>query len=100
MYEWIKGNVTRCPYQLFVFDEVDKMPPDVLNAIKPLIDYRERLEHIDYRKSVFIFLSNTGSKAINNHYYSMWQKGIRRQDIRLSDFEKIISTGIFNEEGK
>lgn len=99
LYNWVKGNVTRCPYQLFIFDEVDKMPPTILNGIKPVIDYREHLENVDYRKSIFIFLSNTGSTLINEHYMKFWRDGVRREDIKLSDFEKLIAQGAFNEQG-
>jgi hypothetical protein len=34
---WIKGNVTECATSLFIFDEIDKMPPGVIDGIKPFI---------------------------------------------------------------
>lgn len=46
---WVKGNVTACPRSLFVFDEVDKMPPGVLDGIKAYLDYIERVDNVDYR---------------------------------------------------
>ncbi|KAF7266067.1 hypothetical protein GWI33_020580 [Rhynchophorus ferrugineus] len=47
LYQWLKNNVTKCSRQLFIFDEVDKMIPEVLNAIKPYIDYqRAPFSHI------------------------------------------------------
>lgn len=54
--EWIHGNVSLCERSLFIFDEVDKMPPKVMDAIKPFIDHYDNLEGVDYRKSIFIFL--------------------------------------------
>lgn len=85
---------------MFIFDEVDKMPPGVLNAIKPMIDYRDDVDGMDYRDSVFIFLSNTGAQLINEHYMNLWKtQGRKREDVTLHDFEKIITTGAFNEEG-
>lgn len=51
------------------------------------------------RKSIFIFLSNTGAKLINQISLRLWQEGKQREDIQLKDFEKSIREGSFNEEG-
>ncbi|XP_025835910.1 torsin-1A [Agrilus planipennis] len=99
LYQWIKGNVTKCARQIFIFDEVDKIPPKVLNILKPLIDYNARIESVDYRKAVFIFLSNTGGSLIADQFLKLWQLGVRREDIHLKDFESLMTKGAFNEEG-
>ena len=60
MKEWIKNNITqvvkRCQRSLFIFDEIDKLPEGVIDAIKPFVDYNKYIDSIDYRKSIFIFL--------------------------------------------
>lgn len=100
LQEWIKTNVSRCPQQIFVFDEVDKIPPQVLNSIKPMIDYHKYVDKVDYRKSIFIFLSNTGANIINQRLLELWHEtGIKREDLKLHHFESLISKGAFNEEG-
>lgn len=99
LYGWLKGNISTCPKQLFIFDEVDKMPPGVLNAIKPIIDYRDVVDGVDYTKSIFIFLSNTGARLINKQYQDYWTAGRRREDLQLNDFENLIMQGAFNEKG-
>lgn len=91
--------MTNCDRSLFIFDEVDKMPENVLNAIKPFIDYYDSVENVDYRKSVFIFLSNTGGTIIKDHLLTLWENGVKRNDVKLIDFEQIITKGAFNEEG-
>lgn len=96
----MKGNISNCPQQLFIFDEVDKMPPGVLNAIKPIIDYRNVVDGKDYTKAIFIFLSNTGAALINQQYQKHWKEGKRREDLKLTDFENLIMQGAFNEVGK
>ena len=53
---WIQGNVTNCPNQLFIFDEVDKMPDGLLDVLSPFIDNHENLGGVDYRRATFIFL--------------------------------------------
>ncbi|CAG9861047.1 unnamed protein product [Phyllotreta striolata] len=99
LYSWLKGNLTSCSRQLFIFDEVHLMPPSVLNAVKPLIDYRTNVDKIDYTQAIFIFLSNTGATLVNERYNELWSKGIQREDMKLSHFDSLISKGAFNEEG-
>jgi hypothetical protein len=41
--------VSQCGRTLFVFDEVEKMPKGMLDAIKPFLDYHEEIDGIDFR---------------------------------------------------
>jgi len=90
---------------MFVFNEVDKMPEDLLNVLVPFLDYNsyhkstKRSESMNQNKAIFIFLSNTGSTQIVQHLTNLWQKGKNREDTRLQDFEKLIADGAFNEKG-
>lgn len=99
LYLWLKGNLTECPRQLFIFDEVHLMPQTVLNALKPLIDYRAMVDKVPYTEAIFIFLSNTGATVINERYHELWSAGKQREEMKLSDFESLISRGAFNEKG-
>ena len=54
--QWIKGNVSICARSLFIFDEMDKMPVGIIEAIKPFIDHYQEVDGIDFRKSIFLFL--------------------------------------------
>ncbi|KAK4881753.1 hypothetical protein RN001_005072 [Aquatica leii] len=99
LYDWIRTNVTKCPKQLFIFDEVNKMPPSVLDIIKPLIDYNINIAKVDYRQAIFIFLSNTGESLITEETIRLQRAGVERRDIQLGDFESLIIKGAFNEEG-
>jgi hypothetical protein len=47
--DWIRGNVSACDRSLFVFDEVDKIPAKVLDAVKPFLDYHEEINGVDFR---------------------------------------------------
>lgn len=99
IYQWVKSNVTKCARQLFIFDEVDKIPPGTLDNLKPLMDYVKSVENVDYRQAIFIFLSNIGGSLITQHILHLYDNGYRREEIRLSDFENIIAQGAFNEVG-
>ena len=88
--------MTRCKENIFIFDEVDKMPPGVLDIVKPFMDYYEvgpgenniptqllmYLQHIDgvdYRHNIFIFLSNTGGRDITGLALNHWNSGKKRE---------------------
>jgi len=45
-----------CGRSLFIFDEMDKMPVGVIEAIKPFIDHYAVIDGTDFRKSIFLFL--------------------------------------------
>lgn len=56
LQQWIRGNVTSCAHSMFIFDEMDKMHPGLIDSIKPYLDYYEKLDGVSYRKAIFIFL--------------------------------------------
>jgi len=95
----IEEHTSKCERSLFIFDEVDKMPPGVLDALTPYLDYHEKVDGIDYRKNIFIFLSNAGAKNITKIALKFWADGKDREEISLKDIEHLITSGAFNEEG-
>lgn len=99
LIDWIRGNVSACDRSLFVFDEVDKLPKGLLDAVKPFLDYHEEINGLDFRKATFIFLSNTGGNIIAEKLLHMWENGKKREDVKLKDFEDLIRKGAFNEKG-
>ena len=52
----IESNVKKCGRSMFVFDQIDRMPPGLIDIVKPYLDYYDNLNGIDYRKAIFIFL--------------------------------------------
>lgn len=59
----MKGNVSVCGRSLFIFDEMDKMPVGVIEAIKPFIDHYAEIDGTDFRKSIFLFLRSVKTLA-------------------------------------
>lgn len=47
-----------CERSLFIFDEVEKMPPGIFDDISTYLDYHKHVNQQNYRHSVFIFLTN------------------------------------------
>ncbi|KAG8447738.1 hypothetical protein GDO86_015014 [Hymenochirus boettgeri] len=98
LQKWIKGNVTKCERSIFIFDEVDKMHPGLIDAIKPYLDYYELLDGVSYHRSIFIFLSNSGSGIISELALNFWKEGKTREEIQLSDVEQHLSLSAFNRK--
>ncbi|XP_015172117.1 PREDICTED: torsin-1A-like [Polistes dominula] len=95
----IKAALKACPRSLFVFDEVDKMPEGILNAIVHYLDYNTWPKDYVGNEAIFLFLSNTGSRQIVQRLLNLWESGVKRQNTKLQDFENLISIGAFNEKG-
>jgi len=97
--DWVRGNVTKCETSLFIFDEIDKMPEGMIDGIKPFIDHHQSVEGQNFRKSIFIFLSNTGGRDITKETLKFWTEGKKREDITYRDLEMLVNKGAFNELG-
>uniref|UniRef100_A0A8C5PS70 Torsin-1A C-terminal domain-containing protein n=1 Tax=Leptobrachium leishanense TaxID=445787 RepID=A0A8C5PS70_9ANUR len=97
LWEWIRGNVTACKRSIFIFDEVDKMHPGLIDAIEPYLDYYEHIDKLACRKAIFIFLSNTAGDVIFKLALDFWKAGKVREDIKLSDVERQLSLSAFNK---
>ena len=54
---------------------------------------------MDFRQTIFIFLSNTGGDEINKIAYNSWENGKHRKDLTYKDLELLIKQDAFNEIG-
>ena len=95
----VEKSVSECPRSLFIFDEMDKMPVGLIDVLKPYLDHYTDVRNIDYRKSIFIFLSNTGGHLINKVLLTNWKEGKKRKDITIKHMDKVINQGEFNNKG-
>ncbi|XP_056612833.1 torsin-1A-like isoform X2 [Triplophysa dalaica] len=71
--EQIHQHVSRFPRTMFVFDEMDKMNPRLVETIKPFLDYATHVDGVSFRSAIFIFLSNAGGDVINNIALDFWK---------------------------
>ncbi|CAC5399664.1 TOR1 [Mytilus coruscus] len=95
----IEDKIKQCGQSIFIFDEADKLSPDILNILKPYLDHHEHIDNIDYRKAIFIFLSNTAGPLLNKHMIDFWRDGKTRDEINLKDLENIIANTAVNTAG-
>ncbi|XP_073680777.1 torsin-1A-like [Garra rufa] len=98
LQEWIRGNVSICPRSMFIFDEMDKMHPGLIDSIKPYLDFYNNLDGVSYRQAIFIFLSNAGGESIVQVALDFWKLGKERFQIQLKDLEMALSLSVFNNK--
>ncbi|NP_001124104.1 torsin family 1 like 1 precursor [Danio rerio] len=96
--QWIHGNVSSFPRSMFIFDEMDKMHPELIDIIKPFLDYNYNVDGVSFHTAIFIFLSNAGGNVIVDLALDFWRKGKSREELRMnsSKLETKISKDIFN----
>ena len=97
--ERILNAARKCERSVFIFDEIDKMPEQLLSFIKPFLDYYDSVLDVDFRRSIFIFLSNQGGTAIANIAKDHHIAGKNREDLTLKHFEGPVMKEAFNREG-
>eukprot|EP00088_Acartia_fossae_P014420 TRINITY_DN1771_c0_g1_i1.p1 TRINITY_DN1771_c0_g1~~TRINITY_DN1771_c0_g1_i1.p1 ORF type:complete len:351 (-),score=70.21 TRINITY_DN1771_c0_g1_i1:692-1744(-) len=95
----IKEKVSACERSLFIFDEIDDLHPGIIDAIKPFLDYHPLIDGVDYRKTIFIFLSNTGASKIYSITSDHWKSSKERELLTLEDFDEVLNSAAYNSKG-
>nr|XP_028588200.1 torsin-3A isoform X2 [Podarcis muralis] len=88
----ISETVQECEQSLFIFDEAEKLHDDLLDGLKPYMDHYDSIDTVDYRRSIFLFLSNTGSNIINEVALDFWRAGRAREEITMDSLEQYLRT--------
>ncbi|XP_061460167.1 prosalusin [Rhineura floridana] len=92
---WIQGNLTRCGRSLFLFDEMDKMHPGLIDVIIPFLGPSWVVFGTNYRKAIFIFVSNAGGEQINQMALEFWRARKDQEEISLEDLEASVLEAVF-----
>ncbi|PAV83326.1 hypothetical protein WR25_16350 isoform B [Diploscapter pachys] len=93
---FIEERVAQCKYQIFIFDEVDKYHPGVLDVLK---QYMEGfvVNDLDFNYAVFIFLTNAGGNEIEKLASEKHKAGITRDKLKVSDFMPLIKNSVYKD---
>nr|XP_060613196.1 prosalusin isoform X2 [Anolis sagrei ordinatus] len=92
---WIQGNLTLCSRSVFIFDEMDKMPPGLIDVILPFLGSSWVVFGTNYRKAIFIFVSNAGGEQINQMTLDLWRARKDREELSLQDLDTAILEAVF-----
>ncbi|KAJ8006070.1 hypothetical protein DPEC_G00124440 [Dallia pectoralis] len=95
---WLKGNLTSCARSIFIFDEMEKMPPGVIDIVAQFLGPSHSVFGTNYRKAIYIFISTIGEEVINRIALETRQAGREREEIQLVDLEDGISQAVYNSE--
>ncbi|XP_059474941.1 torsin-1A [Neocloeon triangulifer] len=95
----VKSVISKCNRSIFVFDEIDMMPPKLIDAIHPYIDYHDNVNGVDPRHAIFIFLSNKGGRVIAETTYELWKANTPREKFNYLSFKESVQRAAFNEVG-
>ncbi|XP_056589592.1 torsin-1A-like [Triplophysa dalaica] len=81
---WIYGNVPSFPRSMFIFDEMDKMNPHLIETIKPFLDYMPHVDRVSFNNAILIFLSGAGTNMIHKVALDFWRKGKERDELHMN----------------
>uniref|UniRef100_A0A1A8IXM5 Torsin family 2 member A n=2 Tax=Nothobranchius kuhntae TaxID=321403 RepID=A0A1A8IXM5_NOTKU len=93
---WVQGNLTECARSVFIFDEMENMPPGVIDVLEPFLGPSHVVFRTNYRKAIYVFISTTGEEAILKVALENRQAGREREEIKLQDLEEAILQMSYN----
>ncbi|XP_054467145.1 prosalusin [Anoplopoma fimbria] len=93
---WVQGNLTECARSVFLFDEMEKMPPGLIDVLEPFLGPSHVVFRTNYRKAIYVFIGTTGEEVINRKALESRQAGRDREEIRSSDLQEAIARAVYN----
>ncbi|KAJ8050449.1 Torsin-1A [Holothuria leucospilota] len=96
----ISSHTRSCGHQIFIFEEVDSFPPDLLPSIRFFLEYYGSVEGVDYRNTIFLLLSNAGSEQLQRITGNVYKYNNNRESIQLAETEREMVLSIFNTKGE
>eukprot|EP00058_Branchiostoma_floridae_P023919 XP_002609409.1 hypothetical protein BRAFLDRAFT_86511 [Branchiostoma floridae] len=98
LHRLIPEAIRSCPRTLFIFDETDKMPESLIDAIKPYVD-GSPVDGQNFNKAMFLFLSNTAAGTITDKFVELRKGGMERKNFRIKQFENIVKQSADTADG-
>ena len=95
----LKNVIRKCEKALFIIDEFDKMPFGLADTFKPYMDYNDNVDGYDFRKSIFIFLGNTGVEEINDVALAFFVRSKNREEIKMKSMNKLLRAIAYESGG-
>lgn len=87
----VVSSTELCGRSLFIFSEIETMMFGVLDVLKPYLDYSKYVDKVNYRKHIFIFLSNIGGGKIEQVTVENMRSGAPRSSISRRKLEEVLS---------
>lgn len=68
---WVQGNLTECARSVFLFDEMERMPPGLIDVLEPFLGPSHVVFRTNYRKAIYVFIGYT-HKHTNTRGQHWW----------------------------
>uniref|UniRef100_A0A3B3ZQ85 Torsin family 2 member A n=1 Tax=Periophthalmus magnuspinnatus TaxID=409849 RepID=A0A3B3ZQ85_9GOBI len=94
--DWVQGNLTACARSVFLFDEMENMPPGLIDVLEPFLGPSHVVYSTNYRKAIYVFISTVGERVISTVTLDARSSGRDRDEIRLNELQEAISQEAFN----
>ncbi|XP_077416842.1 prosalusin isoform X2 [Vanacampus margaritifer] len=92
---WVQGNLTECANSVFIFDEMDKMAPGLLDVLEPFLGTSHVVFQTNYRKAIYVFISITGEEVINQAALEQREAGRDRDEMTLAELQDAIAQTVY-----
>lgn len=93
---WVQGNLTECARSVFFFDEMETMPPGLIDVLEPFLGPSHVVFRTNYRKAIYVFISTAGEEVINKATLENRQAGRDREEIRAEELQEAIAQAVYN----
>ncbi|CAG09658.1 unnamed protein product, partial [Tetraodon nigroviridis] len=93
---WVQGNLTKCARSIFFFDEMEKMPPGLIDVLEPFLGPSHVMFGTNYRKAIYVFIGTTGEEVITRVALENRQAGRDREEIKLDDLQESLLQTLYN----
>ncbi|XP_007935810.1 torsin-3A [Orycteropus afer afer] len=88
----IRETQQRCHQTLFIFDEAEKLHPELLEALGPHLE--RGAPTAGTLRTIFLFLSNLGGNIINEAVLNLLKAGQSREEITMEHLEPLLQAEI------
>ncbi|KAM9823020.1 prosalusin [Syngnathus typhle] len=93
---WVQGNVTACGRSVFIFDEMDKMAPGLLDVLEPFLGASHVVFGTNYRKAIYVLISTAGEEVINKAALEQREAGRDREEMTAAELQDAIAQAVYN----
>ena len=86
----IKTTVQSCSQSLIIIEEIDNLEPGIIDVLFSYFDQQKSVGGVDFRKAIFIFSSNTGTREISYETCKQFNLTEQRSQFDAEAFYRII----------
>ena len=100
LIERLKEAGKRCSRSIVIFEEADKLHGSaLLDVLHSFVGNEKQVYGADFRKFVFIIISNRQGQLIANYTLAHWESGKARKDITVKELDEVLTVDAYTDTG-